>query len=350
MTIKSISLSVFILLSGLASVCVAEQLQSLPTPVTNNAVTAVRVQGQTLVYSLMGLGPEKAWNSVTTTVNAFNVKYNKWTTVRAVPGAGRLGASAESAREQIFVVGGYIPDSSGRQAIVGDVSVYDPVGLRWYRGPDLLTPVRDAVTGVYRDRYIYVIGGFSRQGPTNEVQVYDVEQQRWQKATPSPGAPVFGHAGTVVDDNIIYVDGARRDGEGAKVTYAASDECWVGKIDHHHPEKITWSKVPPHPGEARYRIAAGGSDKDDRGYFAGGSASVYDFNGIGMDGKPAEPSETVFAFNFKKNAWEALAARNVTPTMDHRGLVVTPDGLIIVGGMGAGQKVSAGVLLIPKGK
>jgi len=69
-----------------------------------------------------------------------------------------------------------------------------------------------------------------------------------------------------------------------------------------------------------------------------------------MDGKPAEPSETVFAFNFKKNAWETLPAKNVAPSMDHRGLVVTSDGLIVAGGMGAKQKVSAGVILIPKGK
>ena len=132
----------------------SEELQPLPTPVTNNAVTSVHVEGQDLVYSLMGLGPEKTWNSITNAANAFNVKYNKWTPIRSVPGPGRLGASAASARLQVFVLGGFVPDKTGLQAIVGDVSVYDPIGLRWYRGPDLLTAVRDAAVGVYHDRYV----------------------------------------------------------------------------------------------------------------------------------------------------------------------------------------------------
>ena len=265
-------------------------------------------------------------------------------------GSGRLGASAVSARDQVFVLGGFVPDKSGMQAIVGDVSVYDPIGLHWYRAPDLLIPVRDAAVGVYRDRFIYVVGGFSKQGLTNEVQMYDVETQQWQKATPSPGAPVFGLAGAVVDDSIIYVDGAMKNSAGPKPAYVASGECWIGKIDHRHPEKIAWSKLPPHPGDARYRIAAGGSDRDRRAYFAGGSAAVYDYNGVGLDGSPAEPSPVVFDFNLRSNSWETIPVKDSPPRMDHRGLIVTGDGLIVVGGMGQDQKVSAGVSRLPKGK
>ena len=329
---------------------VGEELQPLPSPITNNAVTSVHVQGQDLVYSLMGLEAGKTWDSVTNTVNAFNVRYDKWTTVRAVPGSGRLGASAVSARDQVFVLGGFVPDKSGLQAIVPDVSVYDPIGLYWYRRADLLTEVRDAVAGVYHDRYIYVVGGFSKKGPTNEVQMYDVETKRWQQATPSPGSPVFGHAGAVVGDSIIYVDGAKKNPNGSKPAYVASEECWIGKIDHHHPEKIAWSKLPPHPGDARYRIAGGGSDHDDRAYFVGGSATVYDYDGIGLEGTAAEPSDVVFDYNLKSNAWETIPAKGVPAAMDHRGLVVTDDGLIVVGGMRKDQKVTNAVSLLPKGK
>ena len=55
--------------------------------------------------------------------------------------------------------------------------------------------MRDAVAGVYRDRYSYVIGGFTPAGLTNQVQVYDLETKQWSQATPSPGTPVLGHAG-----------------------------------------------------------------------------------------------------------------------------------------------------------
>jgi N-acetylneuraminic acid mutarotase len=296
----------------------------------------------------MGLGPERTSGSVSNVGYALNLKYNKWTTIRSAPGSGRLGTVAESAREQVFLIGGFVPDRSGMQAIVADLSIYDPVGLRWYRGPDLPTPVRDAVVGSSHDRYIYVIGGLAKGGPTNAVQVYDVEDQHWLQATPLPGSAVFGHAGTVVGDSIIYVDGAKRNAQGNKPFYIASDECWIGKLDRHDPRKIQWSKLPPHPGDARYRIAAGGSDRDLKAYFAGGSAAIYDYNGIGLDGKPAEPFAQVFAFNFRTNSWETISNNLPNPTMDHHGLIAKGDGLIIVGGMAAGPKVVADAVRLPK--
>lgn len=340
---------------GLAAACIApgasaEPLPSLPAPVTNNAVAVVRIHGEELVYSLLGLGPQKDWQAVTNAAYALNVKYNKWTTVRSVPGPGRLGAVAVGARGQILLMGGFVPDNRGMQAIVPDVSIYDPGALRWYRGPDIPTPVRDAVAGVYRGRYVYLVGGFSQKGPTNAVQIYDAQGQKWLRATSFPGPAVFGHAGTVVNDAIIYVDGAEATAGGQTPRYMPSKECWLGRIDRHHPEKIQWKKLPPHPGSARYRIAAGGSDREEKVYFAGGTDAIYDYNGIGLDGKPGEPSPVVFAYNLRTNAWEMIQENNAHPTMDHRGLAVTTDGLIVVGGMGTGQKVLATSEMLPKHK
>ena len=327
-----------------------EQYQPLPVPVANNAVAAVRINGQLLVYSLMGIGPQKGWNSVTNAAYALNVKYDKWTAIRAVPGSGRLGTVAVSARELVFLLGGFVLDPSGRESVVPDLSIYDPLGLRWFDGPDMPLAVRDAVAGVYRDRYIFVIGGLAKTGPSNQVQVYDTEEKKWLPGTPSPGAPVFGHAGTVVGDAIIYVDGAKRDSATGGPAYVASDECWMGKIDHRDPKKIEWRKLPPHPGMARYRIAAGGSEKEQRVYFAGGSDSVHDFKGISVDGKPAEPSPVIFAFNVKANSWETIQENSPNPTMDHRGLVVTSDGLVVIGGMAKEQKVVGTAAILPKEK
>jgi len=58
----------------------------------------------------------------------------------------------------------------------------------------------------------------------------------------------------------------------------------------------------------------------------------------------------VFAYNVKRDAWETISESDPNPSMDHHGLVVTSDGLLVVGGMGKGQKVLATVQLLPKGK
>src|ERR1700690_2999233 len=88
----------------LVALCAAaeEQYQPLPTPLTNNAVAAVRIDGQLLVYSFMGLGATKDWGAVSNVAYGLNLKYDKWTAIRPAPGAGRLGTVAAGAAGQGF--------------------------------------------------------------------------------------------------------------------------------------------------------------------------------------------------------------------------------------------------------
>jgi N-acetylneuraminic acid mutarotase len=209
-------------------------------------------------------------------------------------------------------------------------------------------PLDDSVIGVFRDRYIYLIGGWSKTGATREVQIYDAEKNNWLQGTPISGTPVFGHAGALVGDTIIYVDGARKNSSAGEPKYVASDECWMGKIDHRDPAKIEWSKLPTHPGPARFRIAAGGSEKDQMIYFSGGTDNPYNYNGVGYDGQPSEPSSVTFAFNLRNGKWQVIDENSPNPSMDHRGLVVTPQGLLLVGGMQKGQQVTGRVAVLPK--
>jgi N-acetylneuraminic acid mutarotase len=254
---------------------------------------------------------------------------------------------AAAARDQLFLFGGYVVDAQGRGMTVPDVGMYDPARDRWSRQADLPLPLGDSVAGVYRDRYIYLFSGRSNGDVVSNVQVFDVDKNKWSQATPIPGPAVFGHAGALVGDTIVYVDGARKN-PGNAPRYVASDECWMGKIDHHDPKNIQWRKLPSHPGTARYRIAAGGSEKDEKIYFAGGTDNPYDYNGIGYDGKPSEPSPVTFDFNLRTGKWETINENTPDPTMDHRGLLVTHEGLVLIGGMEKGQKVTARVTLLSK--
>lgn len=339
----------------LAIVCLTQvmpaalaQVAPLPAPVSNNAVALAKNGKHEGVYSFMGIGANKTWDSITNGAQVMDTSTGKWSELHSVPGpAGRIGASAIGARGQIMLLGGYTVDGQGGEITVSDVSVYEPAGHRWSRGSDLPVAVHDAVVGIFRDRYLYVIGGESRKGAVPNVQVYDIEKNKWQQATPIPGPPVFGHAGGVVDDTIIYVDGAQKNAVETP-PYVASDECWMGKIDHKDITKIQWTQLPEHPGPAHYRVGAGASEKEHKIYFSGGSETPYDYNGIGYDGQPAEPSPVTFAFDVHSGKWEIVNEDTPDPTMDLRGLIVAQGRLVLVGGMGKGQRVSADVKSIPR--
>lgn len=321
--------------------------EPLPEAVSNNAVAMLKIKGQVQLFSLMGLGAKKTWDSVTTNAYSIDTDSGKANSIHSVPGAaGRIGAAAIGTADVVLLFGGYVLYKGGGMA-VPDVGIYDPLTDRWLRGKDMPIGVGDAIIGIYRDRYIYVIGGRSNQGPTDRVQVYDLEKAIWADATPMPDA-VFGHAGAIVGDTIVYIGGAKNNTAGDALRFVASSECWRGKIDHHDFQHIEWAKLPAHPGSAQFRVAAGGSEKDGMIYFSGGSDSPYDFAGIGYDGKPAEPSSVTFAFNLHGGKWETLDPQTPDPTMDHRGLLVTHEGLVIIGGMEKGQQVTGRIQFLSK--
>jgi hypothetical protein len=335
------------------AVCLAQavplacaQLAPLPIPISNNAVASVKTGKHEGFYSFMGIGAKKTWDSITNTAYALDLGTGKWSELWPVPGpAGRIGASAVEARGQILLLGGYTVDGQGGELTVSDVSVYEPARHRWYRGTDLPVAVHDSVVGVFRERYVYVVGGASKKDAVSNVQVYDIAKDKWQRATPVPGTPVFGHAGGLIEDTIVYVDGAHRNAAETP-SYVASDECWMGKIDHKDVTKIHWTKLPEHPGAARFRIGAGASEKEHKIYFSGGSDTPYDYNGVGYDGHPAEPSTVTFAFDVRSGQWETVNEDTPDASMDLRGLLVTREGLVLLGGIGKGQVVTASVKVI----
>lgn len=321
------------------------RIPSMPAAVSSNAVASL--QGGLELFSIMGVGPKKNWDDVSNKIYVMRLSSAKWSEGRPVPGvAGRLAATAAGAKGQIILMGGYVVDNQGAGITVPDVNVYVPSDHRWYRGKDIPVPVNSAVAGVHHDRFVYLIGGWSLNGPVNTVQVYDVEKDSWTQATPFPGTPAFGMAGGLSDDAIVVVDGAKS-GPAEGPRYVASDECWLGKIDKKDPTKIQWTKLPAHPGTARFGIAAGGADREKKVYFSGGTATPHNYKGVAFDGKPSEISPITFAYDVHRGHWETISESTNYPRAN-AGLLVTPVGAIVIGGMLNNQTVTAGVTLLPK--
>ncbi|HEY3973821.1 MAG TPA: kelch repeat-containing protein [Candidatus Sulfotelmatobacter sp.] len=342
-------LSVFFLLVLCAVFLLAAdqpKFPPMPVAVSSNAVASLKNGIE--VYSMMGVGPKKTWDDITNKMYLLRFKSGKWTEGRPVPGvAGRLGASAIGARGQIFVFGGYVVDAQGNEITVADVNSFLPQEQRWYRAADIPVPVDNAVIGLNHDRYIYLVGGRSKNGPVNNVQAYDVEKNTWSQATPLPGSAVFGHAGGLIDDAIVYVDGAKKDPAGGN-RYVVSDECWIGKIEKKDPNKIAWSKISAHPGPGRFGIVAGAWEHEHRILFSGGTATVHNFKGLDYDGKLAELSPVTFAFELHGGKWETISEDTFDVRTDGRGIVSTPLGPLIIGGMLKNGAISARVLALQK--
>ena len=354
-------LPAFLYLLFMAQLRAADEskLSPLPAPVSNNAVTISHDAGGPKIFSFMGIGPKKTWDAVSTSTYEMDPDSGTWTEERPVPGvAGRLAASAIALHDQVFIFGGYVVDAKGGENTVSDLNVFVPIENRYYRGHDIPVPVDDAVVGLYRDRYIFLIGG--RSSATGDavpnVQIYDTDKDTWMQGTPIPGTPVFGHAGAIIGNDIVYVDGAYKNPAGASPKYIASSECWMGKLPTSNKGDITnirWKRLPAHPGNARYHIAAGAGPLERKKgwiYFSGGTDNPHSYDGIGYNGQPAEPSPVTFAFSAYSERWETINENTPDPMMDHRGLMVTHKGLVIVGGMEKGQQVTSKVTVVKPGR
>lgn len=318
---------------------------ALPMPVTNNAVAGGVVGGRTVMFSFLGMDSTKRWSGITRAAFAWATGDAAWRRLPDVPGAvGRLAATAQVVRGKVYLFGGYTVDSAGNERSVDAVDVWDSAAERWGTAPAMTVAVDDAVSATWRDSLVYLISGWHHTDNVPLVQVFDVVAQRWAQATPIPGPGVFGHTGAIAGNTLVYVDGARR--QGGRVRYGIERSSWAGEIDPANPLRITWRRLPPHPGPALYRAASAGCGS--MVVFGGGTDNPYNYNGIGYDGVPAVPRRQAFAFDMRRRGWRLLNA-GPRATMDHRALVVLGDTAVVVGGMVDGQRVTEGVERWPLG-
>ncbi len=314
----------------------------MPKAVSGNAVASLK--GGLELYSLMGIEEKKTWDAISNQMYILHLPSGKWRVGPPVPGvAGRLGAAAIGARGQVFVFGGYTVDGRGEETILPDVNSFVVSEKRWFRAEDIPVPVEGAVIGVAQNRYIYLVGGRSKNGPVNNVQVYDAEKNTWSQATPFPGPPVFGNAGSLADGTIVYVDGAEKN-PAAGSPFIASDECWMGKIDRKDPNKIEWSKLPLHPGTARFGTVAG--EAPHRILFSGGTTKPHRYNGLDYDGKLAQLATLTFAYDLRSNQWQTISEDTFHVRSDAGGILWTPVGGIVLGGMQADGAFTARTVVV----
>jgi len=334
-------LLITVLLSGVLGISHAQT----PAPVARSNWAVARLGDQ--VYTFFGLGPGKTNNDIMRDVHALDLKSGQWRKVGDIPvQQGRLASVALTVAGKMYVLGGYTVAPDGMEVSTPEVLQFIPDGSNFATETLMPIPVDDTVAMTWRDRWIVLVSGWHDTANVSDVQIYDTQTRQWIKGTPWPDKPVFGHAGGLVDDTMVICDGvtAEKKPDG-KNTFAISNACWQGALDANHIGKIDWHQLPAHPGAPLYRAGATGDNigKIARIVFAGGSSRPYNYNGIGYDGVPSEPSTAVFSFQAKSGMWE-LHAPLPEAGMDFRGLIALDGGYGLFGGMREGQKVSGGVI------
>lgn len=344
------TLFLFICTAAVAIVCQARTLPALPEPVSNNAVASVTFDDKHYLFSFMGLGQNqsdkdvhnKAWQLVI----ANKGQTTEWQSIPSVPSSlalkGRLASVAVGMNQSVYIFGGYTVAEDHSEISTPDVYRYDVRSKQYHALTAMPVPVDDAVAIPYRDRYIYLISGWHNDGNVNLAQVYDTQSDTWQQASPFLGAPVFGHAGAIVNNTIVVCDGVATIARmNKRRTFAAETACYKGLISEDDHNQIDWMTLSHPTGVARYRMASGGNESSKRILFHGGATNPYNYNGVGYNGDPAEPDDQLWVFDTQTNKWHV--SQTHATTMDHRGLLKVGDQWVVIGGMGPNQTVLSSV-------
>lgn len=327
--------------AGLILTACAGESTKLPEAVTNNAA-AYHGPSQT-VYSFTGLSEGKAWTDVHAKSFACTLPAKTCETIVPLPdNIGRLAATAQTIGDTVYIFGGYSVAEDGHEISTPEVWAYDVSTQTYMRKADMPVPVDDSVSLTYQGRYIYLVSGWHKDDNVINVQMYDAQIDAWFPASDWPGAPVFGHAGGIVGSVMTICDGVQiipPKTEEARRTFETISACWRGDIDADDPKRIAWRKLPQLPGKGHYRMAATGWAEQNIIIFAGGSDNAYNYDGIGYNKIPSEPSKHVWGYDITADDY-VLFKDKPTATMDHRALIhLGGDEFMTLGGMGKGQKV-----------
>lgn len=307
----------------------------LPSPVASNVVVALELEGDIAVFSF--LGTDSLRRGATNAAYRWDLEDERgWREISPVPGRGRIGATGQVVGGRVYLFGGSTVGADGTAQAVGDVSVYDPVADRWTRAAGMPVPVADAVSGVWRDSLVVVVSGARGGDGVGDVQWYDPATDRWSRGTPIAGPPVAGHAGSVVGDQIIYIDGVGRAGRGSE--RGMLEEPWIGEVDPSDPAEIVWTSPGPHPAPALQGAAAGTVGRVV--LFVGGTDRPRADGPEDPDG--VRPVRQVLAYAPGAGTWRYLAAPPLA-TMDHRTLGVAGGMVFLAGGVEEGGRVSSKV-------
>ncbi|QTH64723.1 hypothetical protein J1N51_04470 [Psychrosphaera ytuae] len=268
-------------------------------------------------------------------------KGSDWQPLPVVPSLnkfkGRFATAATQVNGIVYLLGGYSNNQVQRPAFTpnlqnrSDFYAYDPATQQYSLLEDLPVAVDDTTLVTYRDRYIYALSGWHKEGAVNLVQVFDTFKNEWFQASPLPINGVFGHAAGILDNTILMCDGASMQQQFATASrLTINQRCLIGEIDVTNPSLITWQEWA-HPGDSgRFRMAAISDVNTDQICFVGGATELYNLNGMNAKGTAVEGTTEVWCYQASNRTWQISDAPE--PSYDHKSAFIFQNKVMTLGG------------------
>ena len=318
----------------------SQSIEPLPESLTNNSVASLKHNNEYFIASFYGLAAGKSRIDIKSNAYLWSSQNKHWKRLPNLPGKGRLASTAAAIGDAFYIVGGYSVDEKGHEISTSEIYALSFPFKQYQLITHMPVAVDDALLSVYKERFLVLVSGWHDSGNSVRVQFYDVQQNLWSQATTFPGAPVFGHSGAIMGNQILVVDGVGVVGKNnGKRQFANISQAWLGTINPQFPTQIEWEKITNHLGLPRYRSAAIALPGKNKIVFIGGSENPYNYNGIGYDGVPSEPSSRLLIFDLDKKCWLNNTIQG-PDIMDLRNITRVENNIMVVGGMRVAQKVS----------
>ncbi len=313
-------------------------LDTLPIPISNNAVTQATIGGSSYVYSFGGIGTSKTYSDITLRSFKYDVLNNTWSEIAPLPsGQPRIAAAASTVKNKIYIIGGYSVAANGNETSANNVNIYNPLTDTYEAdGAVIPTAIDDQVQCVWKDSLIYVITGWSNFSNVPKVQIYNPAIDTWLTGTTTPNTAdfkVFGGSGYIIGDTIFYFGGAV-----SISNFYATKTLRKGIIDPQDPTNITWTVEDDGPNNG-YRQAC--FTYNNHLFWLGGSAISYNYDGIAYNGSGGVPPLTqIMMYRPATQTWfDGFGAPY--GIMDLRGNgKIANNAWIIAGGMMDNQEVT----------
>jgi len=321
------------------------ELNTMPEPVANNAVTAATVNGEPFVYSFTGIDATKSCDGDHLKAFRYDVNNDVWEVLPDIADemGGKIAAGASTVKNKIYVTGGYHLAPNCNEISSAKIHIFDPETNAWEAdGADMPTAIDDQVQAVWRDSLIFMVTGWSNTTNVRDVQIYNPTTNEWLEGTPVPNQSnykVFGGSGTIIGDTIYYAGGARISG-----SFSASTTFRKGYINPDDPTDITWS-IESNNMARGYRMGA--SDFQGRAVWFGGSDVTYNFDGIAYNGSGGVAALDRVSIYYPETGQIEQQNGWMPELMDLRGVAKISDNqFILAGGMLQGQEVSDKTFLL----